>query len=424
VLPVPRSFLSVESSCSGELSGEDGLEAALVGLWVGDGLLELVDPYPIVSNLKLGTGYNPPEPRVHFAYPEDGGSFSHAALRCVGAGLCRDTQSGTMCPSYMATLDEQHTTRGRARILYEMLEGKTITDGFRSKEVHEALDLCLACKGCLGDCPVDVEMATYKAEFLSRHYKRRLRPPAAYSMGLIMLHARLASRVPGLANALASLAPVKRLAGISPERQMPRFARQTFTAWFRERGVVNAGAAPVLLFPDTFSNYLRPETLRAATTVLEAAGFRVTVPEAALCCGRPLYDYGMLETAKRFWRRMLAGLREQIREGVFLVGVEPSCVAAFRDELPGLMPHDEDARRLNFQALTLAELLVTVAVHHDLSVKIAEHRLLPLLREQPEDTLIVADGFSCRTQIEQLTERRTTHTAELVASALDALSGR
>ena len=163
---------------------------------------KVVDPYPIVSNMKLGSGYSPPEVKTHFSYGEDGGSFAHAALRCVGAGKCRDASSGTMCPSFMATKDEEQTTRGRARILYEMLEGQTITDGFRSDEVKGALDLCLSCKGCKGDCPVSVDMATYKAEFLSHHYKGRLRPAAAYSMGLIMFHARVAQWVPRLANGL------------------------------------------------------------------------------------------------------------------------------------------------------------------------------------------------------------------------------
>src|SRR5205823_12650939 len=181
---------------------------------------KVVDPYPIVSNLKLGAGYSPAHPKTHFGYPEDHGDFAHAALRCVGAGKCRDAASGTMCPSYMVTLDEQHSTRGRARILYEMLQGDVIADGFRSAEVNEALDLCLSCKGCKSECPVSVDMATYKAEFLSRHHRRRLRPREAYSMGLIMLHARLASRMPGLANA-AVRAPVlgsllKRAGGISP----------------------------------------------------------------------------------------------------------------------------------------------------------------------------------------------------------------
>ena len=443
---------------------------------------KVVDPYPIVSNMKLGSDYSPPEVDTHFAYPEDGGSFAHATLRCVGAGKCRNAASGTMCPSYMATKDEEHTTRGRARILYEMLEGETITDGFRSEEVEEALDLCLSCKGCKGDCPVSVDMATYKAEFLSHHYKRRLRPMPAYSMGLIMLHARLAQHVPRLANLLTH-APgvnrlVKRAGGLSGEREIPPFAHQTFKAWWQGRGAVNPNADPVVLFPDTFNNFLHPEPMKAAVRVLEDAGFRVVVPAPALCCGRPLYDYGMLDTAKLFWRRMLDALAPHIHEGTPVVGIEPSCVASFRDELPNLMPHDEDAKRLSLQTLTLAEFLQRHATdweapkldrralvhghchqeatmgmsaekelyerlgldfelldtgccglagsfgfereHDEISRQIAEQaRLLPAVREAGEETLLIADGFSCKTQIEQLSERRALHTAQVIAMALD-----
>jgi FAD/FMN-containing dehydrogenase/Fe-S oxidoreductase len=442
---------------------------------------KVVDPYPIVSNMKLGSGYAPPQPKTHFAFGEDGGSFAHAALRCVGAGKCRNADTGTMCPSFSVTKDEEHTTRGRARVLYEMLEGTTISDGFRSEDVKEALDLCLSCKGCKGDCPVSVDMATYKAEFLSHHYKRRLRPLPAYTVGLIMFHARAAARMPRLANFLTH-APgisrlVKRAGGISPAREVPRFAEQTFKDWFRERGAVNPHADPVLLFPDTFNNFLHPETMKAAAEVIEDAGFRVVVPEPELCCGRPLYDYGMLDTAKRFWRRNLDALAPYIREGVPVVGIEPSCVAAFRDELPGLMGADEDAKRLSLQALTLAELLQQHAKdwqaprlerralihghchqeavmglgaekelyerlgldfevldsgccglagsfgferdHDQISREIGEQRLMPMVREAPGDALLIADGFSCKTQIEQLTDRKPLHTAQVIKLALE-----
>ncbi|HET6830778.1 MAG TPA: FAD-linked oxidase C-terminal domain-containing protein [Solirubrobacterales bacterium] len=442
---------------------------------------KVVDPYPIASNLKLGADYSPPEVETHFSYPEDGGSFAHAALRCVGAGKCRDDSSGTMCPSFVATRDEKHTTRGRARALYEMLEGGTITDGFRSTEVRDALDLCLSCKGCKTDCPVSVDMATYKAEFLAKHYKRRLRPLAAYSMGLIMVWARLAARLPRLANLLTQTpgisALVKRLGGISARRPMPPFAEQTFKDWFAARGVANPDGRQVVLFPDTFNNFLHPEPLKATVEVLEAAGFRVEVPRPALCCGRPLYDYGMLDMAKRFWGRILDELRPRIQAGVPVVGVEPSCIASFRDELPNLFPHDEDAKRLSLQTLTLAELLqrhapdwdpprlerkaiVHVhchqeamggsgaeeslyermgldfeildsgccglagsfgfeAEHHDVSVAIAEARLLPMVRDAAADTIVIGDGFSCKTQVEQLGDRRPLHTAQVLKMAIE-----
>ena len=442
---------------------------------------KVVDPYPIVSNLKLGAGYSPAHPETHFGYPEDHGDFAHAALRCVGAGKCRDAASGTMCPSYMVTLDEQHSTRGRSRILYEMLQGQTITDGWRSDDVHEALDLCLSCKGCLGDCPVSVDMATYKAEFLSHYYKRRLRPASAYSMGLIMFHARLAALAPGVANALVKApglgAILKRVGGIARERDVPPFAAESFKAWFSRRGAVNPQAPPVVLFPDTFNNYLHPEPMKATAEALEAAGYRVVVPMEHLCCGRPLYDYGMLDTAKLFWRRMLAVMEPHLRAGTKVVGVEPSCVAAFRDELPGLLPNDEDAKRLSELAMTLPEFLLDVvdgwepprlerkailhghchheavmgmgseekllekmgldvevldsgccgmagsfgfeSEHYDLSVAVGERRLLPAVREAPGDAILVADGFSCKTQIAELTDRSAVHTAQVLAMARD-----
>jgi FAD/FMN-containing dehydrogenase/Fe-S oxidoreductase len=447
-------------------------------IWDPDGLMnprKVVDPYRIDENLKLGTSYGPPDPDVHFHYPEDGGSFAHAALRCVGAGKCRDISAGTMCPSYMATLDEEHTTRGRARVLFEMLRGETIADGWRSGAVHEALDLCLSCKGCKGDCPVSVDMATYKAEFLSKHYRRRLRPRAAYSMGLIMLHARVASRAPRLANAALSLGAVKRLGGIAREREMPRFAREPFRTWWRRRGAVNPNAEPVVLFADTFNDHLHPEILRATAETLEAAGRRVEVPDGFVCCGRPLYDYGMLDTAERFLARVLDRLRPWIRSGVHVVGAEPSCVAVLRDELPNLRPHDEDAKRLSLQTLTLAEFLRQQApdwrpprregrallhVHchqaavmgfdadlevlravgldaekldsgccglagsfgfeaakYELSKAIYEQRLAGMVRDASDDVVLVADGFSCRTQIDQLGGRRALHLAEAITQA-------
>src|SRR5436190_1455931 len=275
---------------------------------------KVVDPYQIVSNMKLGANYSVPHVDTFFSYPEDGGKFGHAAMRCVGAGKCRDIESGTMCPSYMVTLDEQHSTRGRTRILYEMLQGDVIKDGWRSDDVEEALGLCLSCKGCKGDCPVSVDMATYKAEFLSKHFKRRLRPRAAYSMGLINLHAQLASRMPRVANFVASLGFVKRLGGVAPQREMPKFAQQTFKDWFAQRTCPNPGADPIVLFADTFNNHLHPDVAKACVRVLEAAGYRVVVPEQPLCCGRPLYDYGMLPMAHRYLERLLDGLRPWIHE--------------------------------------------------------------------------------------------------------------
>jgi Fe-S oxidoreductase len=458
-------------------------------IWDPDGQMnpgKVVDPYRLDEHLRLGTTYNPAQPKTHFKFPDDDGSFAAAALRCVGVGKCRRMDGGTMCPSYMVTREEEHSTRGRARLLFELLQGEVLTDGWRDEHVREALDLCLACKGCKGDCPVNVDMATYKAEFLSHYYQGRLRPMSAYTMGLIYWWARLACRVPRLANFLTQ-APVasdiaKLVIGIAPQRRLPVFAETSFKAWFRTRGPRHAGSTSrgpsprVVLWPDTFNNYLHPEALQAAVEVLAAAGYQVVVPEQSLCCGRPLYDHGMLELAKRLLRQVLNTLEPEIIAGTPIVGLEPSCVAVFRDELTNLFPHDENAKRLKKQCFVLSEFLeregwqgpasplqrkavvhlhchhkaimCTEALeavlgklgldytvldagccgmagafgfekeHYDVSIKSGERVLLPAVRSASKDTLIIADGFSCREQIAQTTHRRALHLAQVIQLAM------
>ena len=325
---------------------------------------KIVDPYLPTENLRIGTHYAPREAATHFRFTADGGSFNRAILRCVGVGNCRRTHGATMCPSFMATLEEKHSTRGRARLLFEMQQGEVLKDGWRSEAVREALDLCLACKGCKGDCPVHVDMATYKAEFMSHHYRGRLRPAAAYSMGLVYWWARAASHAPGLANDLLRGRPgaaLKRIAGLAAARDVPRFARPTFRAWFARRREPTASTdRRVILWPDTFTNFFLPEPAKAAVAVLSHAGYEVVLPPRPLCCGRPLYDWGMLDLALGLWRQTLRTLRAEIEAGTPLVGLEPSCVAAFRDELPHLLPGDENAMRLAAQTFMLSEFLVKI----------------------------------------------------------------
>jgi Fe-S oxidoreductase len=452
---------------------------------------KIVEPYGQLRNLRTGAQYNPIEPHTHFRYPDDTGRFSRAALRCVGIGECRRLEGGTMCPSYRVTREEEHSTRGRSRLLFEMLMGDAVK-GWKAKEVRQALDLCLSCKGCKGDCPVNVDMATYKAEFLSHYYKGRIRPRSAYAFGLIYWWARLASAMPRIANFFTQTPALSRIAkwimGAAPQRKIPAFATRTFRKWYRHEyrpaplrplgdRPQPGERSPVILWADTFNNNFFPGTLRAGLEVLEAAGFRVIVPSASLCCGRPLYDYGMLNTAKRLLRRILDTLREEIRNGVPVVGLEPSCVAVFRDELCNLFPDDEDALRLKSETFTLAEFLQKKAPdfrippllhealvhghchqkallsmkaeqdlyrkmklnckiidsgccgmagsfgyergrHYDVSVAAGELVLLPKVRKAPADAFIIADGFSCREQILQQTGRKPMHTAEVLRLAL------
>jgi Fe-S oxidoreductase len=386
-----------------------------------------------------------------------------------------------MCPSYMVTREEKHSTRGRARLLFEMLQGEVITDGWQSAEVYDALDLCLSCKGCTSDCPVQVDMPTMKAEFLHHHFKspRRWRPRYAYAFGLIDQAARVGSRVPEAVNLVARAPGVSRLAklaaGMAQEREIPRFAPITLQQWFRQRGGTRNPEGPrVVLWPDTFNNHFHTDVGVACVEAIEAAGWQVVLPAGHVCCGRPLYDYGFLDLADRYLRRTLDVLRDDARQGTPIVGMEPSCLAVFKDELSGMLPHDDDAQRLArcafhfsefFQAHHLDvpqldrralvwghchhkatggvegehELLGRMGLdvepvsggccglagswgfeegHYYISLDCGEQALLPAVRKADSETIVVADGFSCKTQIEQgKTGRHALHVAQVMKMA-------
>ncbi|WP_247702639.1 FAD-binding and (Fe-S)-binding domain-containing protein [Streptomyces sp. F63] len=544
----------------------------------------LVRPHRLDENLRFAVLPRKPVD-VAFGYPHDGGDFSAAVRRCVGVAKCRTTEvagAAVMCPSFRATGEEQHSTRGRARLLHEMLAGADggpggiVTDGWRSEEVREALDLCLSCKGCRTDCPVNVDMATYKAEFLHHHYAGRLRPAAHYAMGRLPLWLRGTAPVaPVLApvvNRLARVAPLasaaKRLGGIAPERELPELARETFRRWWRRRaeamrvaagtereaeatetgtgtgtgaragagtgagaragagtgagagsgagagagagaeteagteagteggtgmrptsaalphptGSGRAGTDPVssrtvVLWPDTFTNHLSPSVGRSAVAVLEAAGLHVVVPPKTVCCGLTWVSTGQLDGARKVMRRALDAMAPALEAGLPVVGLEPSCTAALRTDLPELLPDDPRAAQLAEAVTTFAQALDQYAPdwqpprldrpvagqthchqhavlgdaaerklreragltgelsggccglagnfgfergHFDVSVACAEEQLLPSVRQAAPDTELLADGFSCRTQLDQLADRRARHLAEVLAEGLGA----
>ncbi|MFI0718777.1 FAD-binding and (Fe-S)-binding domain-containing protein [Streptomyces sp. NPDC021224] len=474
-------------------------------LWDPDGGMgpgTLVRPDPIDSNLRFAVlpsgnaGLIP----VAFTYPGDGGDFAAAVRRCVGVAKCRSSAadsgggSGVMCPSFRVTGEERHSTRGRARLLHEMLAGEIVTDGWRSTEVKEALDLCLSCKGCRSDCPVEVDMATYKAEFLHQHYRGRLRPRAHYAMGWLPLWLKIARRFArplnflGRTRSTAWLA--KRFAGIAKERELPELATETFTCWAQRDtpdGVEritpsewsSTGPRTVVLWPDTFTDHLAPAAGRAAVRVLRAAGLRVVLPQASVCCGLTWVSTGQLDRARAVMRRTLDRLEPALDAGLPLVVLEPSCAAALRADLPELLgPGEPRAARLAAAVRTLAEVLEELAPdwqpprldrtavgqthchqhavlgdaadrrlraraglageltggccglagnfgfedgHYEVSAACAEETLLPALRAADGDAVVLADGFSCRTQIAQLAPGTTArHLAEVLAEALDA----
>ncbi|WP_328872153.1 FAD-binding oxidoreductase [Streptomyces sp. NBC_00287] len=522
----------------GSLSGEHGdgqaraellpkmYGAELVGLferakavWDPDWLLNpgmLVRPSGLDENLRFSV--LPREPvDVAFGYPSDAGDFSAAVRRCVGVAKCRTTSAtgpAVMCPSFRATGEEEHSTRGRARLLHEMLAGEVVTDGWRSREVRDALDLCLSCKGCRSDCPVGVDMATYKAEFLHHHYAGRRRPAAHYTMGWLPVWLRSVSRM-RLASVVNSLASVralaslgKRLGGVAVERDIPRVATETFSGWWRRKGgPAAADGRLVVLWPDTFTEHLSPSVGRAAVRVLEAAGLRVALPptlrmrgrpvgdgrtkwavsllsagrRGRVCCGLTYISTGQLDRARAVLRGTLDLLAPVLATEAPLVVLEPSCAAALRADLPELLHDDPRAGALAARVLTFAEALERLAPdwtppsvdrpavgqthchqhavlgdtadrrlrqaallsgelsggccglagnfgfekgHFEVSAACAEEQLLPAVRQAPDGAVVLADGFSCRTQLEQLGGVRGRHLAEVLAEGLEVFGGR
>ncbi|MEB3958961.1 FAD-binding oxidoreductase [Streptomyces kunmingensis] len=483
-----------------------GLFERVKGVWDPADVLNpgmLVRPARLDENLRFAV--LPREPvDVVFGYPHDGGDFSAAVRRCVGVAKCRTESAGSgggvMCPSFRVTGEEAHSTRGRARLLHEMLAGEIVTDGWRSTEVRDALDLCLSCKGCRSDCPVGVDMATYKAEFLHHHYEGRGRPMAHYAMGWLPRWLRLVerTRTAGIVNYLGRVgvlaAVAKRVGGIAGEREIPRVASGTFSgAWHRGLGrrfaAARAGGGDgreVVLWPDTFTDHLSPQVARAAARVLEAAGLAVALPptrthgrspvvRGRVCCGLTYVSTGQLDRARAVQRRTL-DLMEPVLAGERpVVVLEPSCAAALRSDLPELLPDDPRARRLADRVVTFAEALERFAPqwtppridrpavgqthchqhavlgdaaerrlreraglagelsggccglagnfgfekgHYEVSVACAEESLLPGVRAAGDDAVVLADGFSCRTQVEQLAGVRARHLAEVLADEL------
>jgi FAD/FMN-containing dehydrogenase/Fe-S oxidoreductase len=437
--------------------------------------------YGPTDNLRLGAGYISQKPQTYFKFPDDKGSLAEATLRCVGVGACRKQDAGTMCPSYMATQEERHSTRGRAHLLWEMLEGDVLDCDWENEAVKDALDLCLSCKACKSECPVNVDVATYKAEFLAHYYERRRHPLRDYAFGFMDKWARLASSVHGVTPHLANLSMqlpgassmLKAVLGVAPERRLPQFASRSFRS-SRANSTKRGEGKPVLLWADTWNNYYHPQTLAAADKVLASAGFEVQVPRGHLCCGRPLYDFGFLKEARGYLERVLKTMAPDIDAGIPFVFLEPSCASVFRDELRNFFPDDARAARMREQTFLLADFLQQKApeyrppslagrnvvlhghCHHKsltkmtaevgllqrtgaeitlldsgccgmagpfgferekfaVSQAVAGRVLLPAVRGASLETLLVTDGFSCREQIAQNSERRALHLAEVLA---------
>ncbi|WP_239135799.1 FAD-binding and (Fe-S)-binding domain-containing protein [Dactylosporangium siamense] len=491
---VLREFLTDAAKLVGEfggsLSGEHGdgrarsellphmYSADAIALFAGikhafdpDNLLNpgvLVDPDPVDADVRPAGRF--PLKALAMAYPHDGGDLAQAVHRCTGVGKCRADNSaagGVMCPSYLATREEKDSTRGRARVLQEVVRGELT---WSDPSVHDALDLCLSCKGCASDCPTGIDMATYKSEVLHQTYRKKLRPRSHYTLGRLPFWARLAGWTPRLAN-LGMRLPVIGglllwLAGVDRRRTVPAFARRPFRRTFQPA----AGGKPVVLFADSFSDAFSPEAAESTVRVLRAAGYEPRLPSGTVCCGLTWITTGQLDAAKKILTRTVAALAPDARAGVPIVGIEPSCTAVLRSDIHELLPGDEDAAVVAGSVRTLAELLAQTpdwtppdlsgveivaqphchhhAVlgwkadadllkatgaqvrrlagccglagnfgveigHYEVSVAVAEQQLLPALDAAP-DAVVLADGFSCRTQVADLRDRPAVHLAQLL----------
>ena len=438
----------------------------------------LVDPEPVDARLRIPDAV-PIRHRLAFSYADDHRNFTEAVHRCTGVGSCRADNKGrsdVMCPSFVATSDERHSTRGRARVLQEMASGR-LDGGWRAKEVHEALDLCLACKGCASDCPTGTDMAMYKAEVLHQSYRRRIRPASHYSLGWLPRWARLAQKAPRLANALMrspARRPALAAAGVDARRSLPTFTHETFSAWFsRQPPIDDEQAKEVVIFVDSFTEHFTPEVGRAAVAVMRAAGLRPVLPTSTVCCGLTWISTGQLDSARRLLGATVDALAPYARDGVPILVLEPSCGAALHHDAPRLV-ESPDARLVAGSVVTLSQLLeqtdwvpprfegTEVVVqphchhhavfgfdadlrllaktgarvnrlggccglagnfgvekgHYEISVAVAEQQLLPAIRQASERAVVLADGFSCRTQIADLASTEGQHLASLLASSL------
>ncbi|SMG60754.1 FAD-binding and (Fe-S)-binding domain-containing protein [Paraburkholderia susongensis] len=447
---------------------------------------KVVHAYRADENLRMGPAYKPVTLHTKLAFAsQEGDGFQRAIERCIGMGKCRSLEGGTMCPSYRATREEKYSTRGRAHLFWEMLQGEVIADGWHSREVKEALDTCLACKGCKSDCPTHTDMASYKAEFLSHYYEKNRRPRQALFMGRIGEWAPWAARFARLTNFMTTAPGLSALgkwvAGVAQARALPQFAAATYrqSALRTSRSDTCGDGKKVILWVDTFNDHFTPEVARAAADVLTQLGWQVVLPKSRLCCGRPLYDFGLLERARELLTHIVDDLADDIAAGVPLVGLEPGCLSVFKDELLKQLPDHALAQKLSAQTFLFSDFVArqpfdwpTLAAdvvvhghchqkalfgmqgdtallnklgvkwklldtgccgmagsfgfnveHHALSEKIGEDKLFPAVREATAEnaqTLVLTNGFSCREQIEHGTGQHALHIAQLAQRALAA----
>lgn len=444
---------------------------------------KLIHAMPVDANLRMGPDYQRREVPSLFTYDARLGDkgFARETERCIGMGKCRSLDGGTMCPSFRATRDEKYSTRGRARLFFELLKGEVIQDAWQNEQVKDSLDLCLSCKGCKTDCPTNVNIARYKTEFLSRYYSEKRRPIMESMIGRIgewLPYATHFSPVLNYAMGNPLVRTVGTFAGLARHAKFAKIAPKSFRNSDTAKRILKNDDArsgtEVLLWVDSFNNGFTPQVLEAGVTVLEALGFTVKLMKRHVCCGRPYYDVGMIEQAKSNLEQILTQLEPVLEEGLPVIVLEPSCLSVFRDEMPGLFPTDQRAKTLEKSIMTLSEFISSrglqlpvidedIRIHghchqkscggmvgeqsvleklggkgqvigagccgvagayayHSKTAPIAkiigEKEFKPHIDKIPHEAAVVADGFSCRGQIRNVSGREAMHLAEYLAKIL------
>ncbi|MFJ3449656.1 FAD-binding and (Fe-S)-binding domain-containing protein [Pseudomonas sichuanensis] len=444
---------------------------------------KLIHAMPVDANLRLGPDYQRREIPSHFTYDARLGDkgLARETERCIGMGKCRSLDGGTMCPSFRATREEKYSTRGRARLFFELLKGEVIEDAWQNEEVKDSLDLCLSCKGCKTDCPTNVNIARYKTEFLSRYYSEKRRPVMDAMIGRIgewLPHATKLSPVLNYAMGNPLVRTAGAYFGLARQAKFPRIASKSFRSTATAKRILQNDAIragnDVLLWVDSFNNGFTPKVLEAGVTVLEALGFTVKLMKRHVCCGRPYYDVGMIDEAKSNLEQILTQLEPVLEDGLPVIVLEPSCLSVFRDEMPGLFPNDHRAKQLEKSIMTLSEFIKSRALelpsinedvrihghchqkscggmggeqgvleklggkgqviaagccgvagayaYHSKTAPIAkiigENEFKPHIDKIPQEAAVVADGFSCRGQIRNVSGREAMHLAEYLAKIL------
>jgi FAD/FMN-containing dehydrogenase/Fe-S oxidoreductase len=439
---------------------------------------KIVDSPPMTSNLRFGGGYKTPNPKTWFDYSDYGG-FGGAVEMCSGVGACRKKLSGTMCPSYMATREESDSTRGRANVLRLAMSGQIEGEaGLGDDGVYKALDLCLECRACKAECPVGVDMARYKSEFLADYYSRHGTPMHARALGNTANLAKLGSAFAPISNWVAGTGLNKKLLGLDPRRKLPEWRRKTFAHWVAGRGR-SAGGRRITLFNDTFTNHYDPEIGIAAVEVLERGGCSVDVVRPG-CCGRPLISKGLLGEARAQVGQLVEGLYPIAERGDKILFCEPSCLSVLKEDAASLLRGEQQqkARKVAGAVLLWEEFAGTLDLpirkgpskillhghchqksmglleatkkllgripecsvvdldagccgmagsfgyskdHYDVSVAIANRKLLPAVRAMKAGEALVAVGTSCRHQVADLAQATGVHPAVLIRSLLEVV---